>query len=296
MKKLFENCAKLKRNAWLFVSLLFGIMSLFGCTQSAVVDDGVDNDGAPVTYATIETVDVAPPTGYRWIYTVPEGKSSGLTVINSQEELAAHLLCNDGMPSIDFTQYTLLLAYGDTLFNVHTLTYKLLQVKEDEYRLDVTIELGTEAWPEGWTISVLIPKIPQNTTVQLNEVRNQGNSGEYENPYMDEITGAWKLTIYTGLDTLDLQRKNIIYDFGIDGILTITGSLPDDLPDGEYTYEYKKPTVCGTCMPVPNLRIGDDNELFCDAFLQTETLIISGQKTEQGKTVYWNKYFVKAES
>ena len=61
-------------------------------------------------------------------------------------------------------------------------------------------------------------------------------------------------------------------------------------------YEYKKPTVCGTCMPAPNLRIGDDNELFCGAYLQTGTLIISGQKTEQGKTVYWNKYFVKADS
>ena len=120
MKKLFENCAKRKRNAWFFVPMLFGIMLSFGCTQSAVVDDGVENGGAPFTYATIETVDIAPPTGCRWIYTVPEGKSAGLTVINSQEELAAHLLCGEGMPSIDFAQHTLLLAYGDTLFNVHT--------------------------------------------------------------------------------------------------------------------------------------------------------------------------------
>ena len=87
-----------------------------------------------------------------------------------------------------------------------------------------------------------------------------------------------------------------IHSFSNDGVLTITDSLPDDLAEGEYNYEYKKPTVCETCIPAPNLRIGDDNELFCDAYLQTESLIISGQKTEKGKTVYWNKYFVKADS
>jgi hypothetical protein len=250
-----------------------------------------------VTYATVETIDVALPAGCRWIYTVPNGKSAGIKVINSQEELANSLSCGEGMPTIDFSKNTLLLAYGDTLTNVHALTHQLFQISENQYLLEVSIELGTKAWPEGWTISVLIPKIPQNTTVRLNEVRNQGNAGEYESPYMEDIVGKWKLMVAaTGTDTLLYLRENIIYEFGKNGKLTVTGSMPSDLAEGEYAYEYKKPTICQTCMPAPNLQIGEDIELFCQAYLQSESIIISGNKTEQGKTVYWNKYFVKADS
>ena len=280
----------------LFFPIVFGIFLLSDCTRSAIEENEDEEDTPAGTYSTIETVAIAPQTGCRWIYSVPDGKSSGITVIRSQEELASHLSCGEGLPAVDFNTHSLLLAYGDTLSNVHTLSHQLLQISENEYRLDVTIELGSEAWPEGWTISVLIPKIPQNTTVQLNEVRNQGNPGEYVSPYMDDIAGKWKLSFYTGTDTTDLSAENIIYEFRKDGKLIVTGSVPDDLAAGEHTYEYRKINICPTCLPAPNLWIDDDNRLFCEAFLQNEVMIISGETTEQGKTVYRQKYFVKQGS
>ena len=293
MKAKFYN----KRNVMLLSAIIGGVIMLSNCTQSAIVD-GNEKEVDPVaTYATIETVDIDLPACYRWIYTVPAGKSSGLTVIHSQEELAGHLSCGEGLPSVDFSKNTLLLAYGDTLTNAHTLTYQLLQISENEYRLNVDILLGTKVWPEGWTMAVLIPKIPANTTIQLNEVRNEGNPPEtYENPYMEDITGTWRLTVTTGTDTTLYSNETVTYEFSRDGKLTITGSIPDDLAAGEYTYEYKQLNICQTCMPVPNLLIGDDNKLFCEAYCQSETMVISVTKTVQGKTVYLNKYFVKAGS
>ena len=281
----------------LFIFSTFFTLILISCNNNYdVVPTPVEED--PVgTFSTVETTDYTLPTGCRWVYTVPVGKNSGISIINSQEELVKHVSSGNVPSSVDFNKYSLLLAYGDSISNVHTLSYQLFRDSENEYKLDVNFLSGTKTWLEGWTVALLIPKIPQNTVVQLNEVISQGNPGEYENPYMDDISGIWKLSFSTAdNDTVNFSGKSVIYEFKEDGKLIVTGSMPGSLAEGEHTYAYKKPNVCQTCSPVPNMRIDNDDDLFCDTHLQNQTIVISGKKTEQGKTVIWNINLVKAEN
>ena len=271
---------------------LFGMLFFYGCDQKADLEGDDKNTGS---YSrVVETIDFALSTGCRWIYTVPAGKSFGLNLINSQEELTKHLSCASVSYSVDFKKYSLLLAYGDPLSKVHTVAYELIQTKENEYRLNVDIQLGADVYPEGWAISFLIPKIPQSTTIYLNREINKGNSDDCESPYMESIVGTWKLiSISSGQGTLDCSGKNIIYDFKIDGKLIVNGNIPGDLAEGEHTYEYKKVNICLTCSPVSCMRINDDKDLFCEAFLRAGEMFIYGKKTENGKTLFWSKSFVK---
>jgi hypothetical protein len=281
-------------------------MLFYNCAQDAVVKGDKEQEDNETIYSVVATVDFTLPQGCRWNYSLPDGKSSGISVINSQEELSGYLSCGETLSPVDFNKYSLLLAYGDTASNVHTLTYQLVQVSENEFRLDAEIQLGTEAWPAGWTIAALIPKIPQNTTIRLNEVQNPGNPGEYENPYRDNITGTWELLYnITDGDTLDCSTRQIIYDFHAEGKFIVSGNLPNDLSEGEHTYVYRQPNVCPTCLPGPNMQIDNENRLFCEAPLKDEKMIISGERVtgrvidgngliiEQGTALIWKKTFVK---
>ena len=276
-------------NAFIMLSIAFFTTN---CTN--MIDD--DNREIGTYSKVIETVDFVLPAGDRWEYTIPNGKGYGVSLINSQEELLKYISGegNDISP-IDFGKHTLLLVYGDTISSIHTLTHQLVQIAEEEYRLDVELKTGADILIEGWTISVLIDKIPQNTTIQLKvNSSDTGKPANIENPYMDDITGAWKLLHCTTVtDTIDSSKDNVIYDFRVDGKLVVTGSTSGDFTDGEYTYEYKKLNICRTCPPISNLRIGNDDNLFCEAYAHNNTMTMSVKKTEQGETFMFNYYLIK---
>jgi hypothetical protein len=289
----------MKKNIRLFILFVF-CMLFYNCAQDAVVKGDKEQEDNVTTYSVVATVDFTLPQGCCWNYSFPDGKSSGISVINSQEELSGYLSCGKALSSVDFDKYSLLLAYGNTVSNVHTLIYQLVQVSENEFRLDVEIQLGTEAWPAGWTITALIPKIPQNTTIRLNEV-------QYEYPYRDNITGTWKLLhSITGDDTLDCSTRQIIYDFHADGKFVISGNMPNDLLEGEHTYVYWQPNVCPLCLPgLYNMQIDNEDLIFCEAPVKDEKMTISGERVtgrvidengliiEQGAVLRWRKTFIK---
>ena len=92
-----------------------------------------------------------------------------VTIINSEQELANYVTCVDGTYSeIDFSQYTLLFAYGDTPLSVISLEKQLQQISISEYSLYVNVKLGTIMPMYGWMISIKVPKLSQNAVVTLN--------------------------------------------------------------------------------------------------------------------------------
>ncbi|MDR0680526.1 MAG: META domain-containing protein [Dysgonamonadaceae bacterium] len=136
---------------------------------------------------------------------------------------------------------------------------------------------------------------------------------EFVNPYRETVVGKWKLiqivTVYNS-DTqnpeiIDYSNDNIIYDFLTDNRLEVSGGLPDDLAEGEYFYHYQKPNVGILSLPAPNLTIDGDNQLFCIAPADNDTMTVKGEKitgrvvgetgliVEQGTVVAWTKTFAK---
>ncbi|GHV08104.1 hypothetical protein FACS1894160_1830 [Bacteroidia bacterium] len=134
---------------------------------------------------------------------------------------------------------------------------------------------------------------------------------EDENLYADNIIGRWKLTEMTTIYNYDNQNVNIInysndnivYDFHADKKLIVTGLIPDDLSEGEHYYQYQIPNVCPTCLPGPNLIIGDNDRIYC--FIKENEMTINAEKivgqvvdetgliVEQGESVRKSKTFVK---
>lgn len=88
----------------------------------------------------------------------------------------------------------------------------------------------------------------------------------------DDIIGKWKLVQIWKMvgaegnsavfDTIDVSCNNVYYEFKTDNILKITGN-EDDFPAGSYTYSYQPANICPTCLPAPNLIIGDYEPIFC---------------------------------
>ncbi|MDR0733436.1 MAG: hypothetical protein LBF08_05185 [Dysgonamonadaceae bacterium] len=134
-----------------------------------------------------------------------------------------------------------------------------------------------------------------------------------ENPYREIVIGKWKLiqisTVHNS-DTqnpeiIDCSSDNIIYDFLKNNQLKVSGYMQDDLADGEHFYQYQQPNVGLLALPGPNLTIGSDNQLFCLALADEDTMTIKGEKitgqvvdetgliVKQGTVVSWIKTFIK---
>ena len=91
-----------------------------------------------------------------------------VTIINSNHELGNYIQCDGGYQELDFTKYTLLLARGTGTSGISAFEKQLQQISINGYSLYVDITRNDTAIPQGWFISVKIPKLPQNAVVTLN--------------------------------------------------------------------------------------------------------------------------------
>ncbi len=94
-------------------------------------------------------------------------------VINSAEELVSYISCEKGdAPAINFDSYSLLLAHGVTTSGVHEIERNLQQTSTNKYKLivDITLEMTTVA--QGWALSALVPKIPNNAIIKLDVIKH----------------------------------------------------------------------------------------------------------------------------
>jgi hypothetical protein len=85
-------------------------------------------------------------------------------VINSQEEFAKNFPTATAKPD-NFTDYSLLFAYGTTTNKIVKTTHKVVAETGGTYRMDVDIELEEEQIPDVWCVTVLVPKIPDASVV-----------------------------------------------------------------------------------------------------------------------------------
>jgi hypothetical protein len=114
---------------------------------------------------------------------------------------------------------------------------------------------------------------------------NTENTG-IGSPHRENIIGKWKLVeIITVIgygnenaDTVDYSNSNIIYDFQNDSILIITGYVPNDLSEGEHTYEYTQPPFSPYAISwYSNLSINNIPDFVCIAFKKEIKMTISGE-------------------
>jgi hypothetical protein len=82
---------------------------------------------------------------------------------------------------------------------------------------------------------------------------------------VNDIVGEWKLVLEINRnDTIDRSCEDIVYHFGMDGMLTVSSSTE------VCEFEYVDYPFCPSCYPPknvqPNLRMGDAR-VFCEVLL-----------------------------
>jgi hypothetical protein len=169
MKTVLSLTAKIF--ACLFIA---GMLGLWGCA-SMNSDENGDND-----MKVVEAVDISsfPNEGCYWQYNIREVLSNKVYVINSEESLSKFISCDDIRQIADFNKKTLLFVYGYETHGVYLRSYKLIQLSQDEFQLDVEVEDGMEAMPMTWKVAVLIPKIAQDATINLSVKKINSNNNQ----------------------------------------------------------------------------------------------------------------------
>jgi len=109
-------------------------------------------------------------TGCKW--NTPQSLCvSCVKKINSNEELYKYLRCTDGgsYPDVDFSKYTLILAYGRVTGSSFELTFKGLQMSsEQNYLMKFTISCNPLSQQMNyWSFPVLVNKDVDNYPIQL---------------------------------------------------------------------------------------------------------------------------------
>jgi len=90
-----------------------------------------------------------------------------VNIINSNEELINYVTCSN-FPIVDFSQKTLLLAYGYSnrmILYIPTILYQ--QVSEKNFSMKIVIQSGGGNAFDKWVVALLIPKITSDIIVTL---------------------------------------------------------------------------------------------------------------------------------
>jgi hypothetical protein len=90
-------------------------------------------------------------------------------VVNSKTELKKYVTCmDDNYPEIDFTKNTLLLAHGSTSNGVAGITPSFYQNSANQYTLNVKVLLDFTMVAQGWSIYIVVSKLPEKAKINLN--------------------------------------------------------------------------------------------------------------------------------
>ena len=155
--------------------MLTGLFLIAGCKKDDPVISGGDPDGGGENLE--YPIDV-PLTKYslvgtscRWIGCTNPFSPPNLIVINSNEEMEEHINCfmGDSYPEIDFTQHTLLLAYGYADYDVSEFIIEnLQQLSVNEYKLNIGMALDVNTVAREWVRAFTVSKLSEESNIELN--------------------------------------------------------------------------------------------------------------------------------
>ena len=162
-----------------------------------------------------------------------------IVIINSEEELKKYVTCsmNSEYHDIDFSKHSLLLAGSISSAGIYSIFEKNMeQVSSNKYELNVVVCLNEISEPLEWGIAIKTSKLNKDAVIELkiDELPASAKS----------VTGKWKFLkektsgFMSPVSEIDHSQHNIIFEFGTDGGLTITGNADAEWWPGIGEYSY----------------------------------------------------------
>jgi len=100
-----------------------------------------------------------------------------LIVVDSKEELENYISCKEGnYPEFDFSKHTLLLASGQTGDGIVKFSERILQLPENEYRLEIDILLNDAYNSPPWVSALIVNKLNKESNVELTVTKKGGGT------------------------------------------------------------------------------------------------------------------------
>lgn len=144
------------------------------------------------TIIDIESIDFRYGIVYDWQKLTPEK----VYICNSVDEVTSYIPDGKDIPSVDFNTYSLIVVTGISSKNIVNLTKYMQQVNSD-YRLTIDMELSDYTTTQRWSVAIQIPKIPENSKIDL--VINRNNYSGCSDP----ITQVCSIYYFRPPDTCD---------------------------------------------------------------------------------------------
>ncbi|MDR1370847.1 MAG: hypothetical protein LBJ72_12095 [Dysgonamonadaceae bacterium] len=145
--------------------LLVGMLVLsFGCSNETGIMDYPK---------VIDVISLDLREGCVWSYNAREISIDSAYVINSQETLSKFISCDDDH-QVDFDKNTVLFVWETATSDIYLRSYKLIQLSQDKFQLELNVEQGMTTAPGSWQVALSIPKITQKAAVNLiiNRINN----------------------------------------------------------------------------------------------------------------------------
>lgn len=134
------------------------MVALFGCSKQY---DDLSNR------IPFETFSLS-GTGCEWVV-LGYPHDSEVIVINSLKELENYITCSGegNIPTIDFSQHTLLLARGVTPYNNRATIKQLQQSPNRAYVMNIGLDPNLGAVITNWRVAIVTKKLVEGEKVQL---------------------------------------------------------------------------------------------------------------------------------
>ena len=96
-------------------------------------------------------------------------ESNEVIIINNDEKMRDYIVCTgDDYSKIDFSEHSLLLARGWATSGIRYLNINFFKEAANEYTLNVSIHTNMTGVAPTWLISIITPKIDNETSITLN--------------------------------------------------------------------------------------------------------------------------------
>ncbi len=130
------------------------------CTGCRDINEDENTEIYPVD---IITTDYKLPPDVDW----QNLKQDSVYQFDSKEKLISHISNPTDIPEIDFERYSLIIVCGRTTNGIQELTKQLTQTSRSKYELKVNITLYNTMEAPRWVLSILTPKIPDKSQIDL---------------------------------------------------------------------------------------------------------------------------------
>jgi hypothetical protein len=100
-----------------------------------------------------------------------DSDSNPVLIIRTDEELDNHTVCYYGAiaPDVDFEKKSLVCAIGNSSYHITNVSKRIVQNSGNKYTLEVNVYLSKLNEADGWSVALLVPKLPANAEFKLVE-------------------------------------------------------------------------------------------------------------------------------